>query len=1799
MSKEVILFSKEELTFKYKFYSLMDLLITNQSTSRLEAIIMLSIFYFQIISSFFDQQLKIFDGNLSFIDSILNNIKIIIRVKDLFRNSYINFEIFLIFIFIIILICLVHFLIICLTKTRKSIYSFNTILINLYLKLFLYIFYNVIFDLCFSNFCFGSGNNNPNFMNVSCLINEHILPFVISILLLIISFILYTYINIYYSDCFYLNNSYYAKMSTNYDFYIGLNSVIHSFLLNQSNFLSKEIFIIYNVITSIILLIFYINHFLYYDEITNILVGIYHMIYAWTSLFSLIFNFIHFREKGIIYIISSILFIYLYISLQKKIEENIFIDLPFYEIKNPFYLLFYFHALIYKISKIDEDPTSRSFLTGILEMHKVECPNPMCVSKTKSNLYLPINKKWSNREKSFIDDEVFLKNLLIVIMNYFLHMNISTPDMYLNLSLYYLTIIGNYCQAIYYFHKVSDLKLSAKEEFSCIRLNIIISNSLIETLRSPNEQCVSLENLDVSMYYKYDDLSQNFVDEISNDVNLSLEFWKTFRAALKDNTKKVDFNKIFQLTDKIRITKRNVEVMWNELLNIYGGVNSYFNLFSEYIEQINDDDLKKRDLESLKRKNDNYNDHIGQNYYSILFNKETAILIVNGDKGSEGVIELSNKEIENIFKYRPMDIKGMNLTSLMPKLYGKNHSKFIEKYFKVGEKRIVDRNDYKTYGKDKSNSIIKLRLAVKLFPILNEDIYFVGLILKENIDDLVILDENFNINGMSSKLMKIIGIDNKFLFQENEIPFYAICKKFINFYNVFLNIKKDNETPDLDDTLEEANLENDKLKKNKVNKDENKENGINENVQINENVELEYEIKLPQFLIDFSEKTNKKVNNLGAKQSSMHSEVHEGNDNEDQDLLEEFDENDLLIEKAFDDKEESHISSKEDSFIKSRFSPNIQSKMKSSLNTPGNTPTPTPDGNSITPTPTPTPTSGGPRPSSKLRDNLEINSKDNYNKQTEEEKLYKQKIRQYKLLFNSGKFTELEDLIDLNNKDSSSNEFKFNFTFDVIKYGENQVSYIVRCIDNKNEGGRSEEESIEDLDPKAAKYKKDKSEAIKPLYELYEDEKKEIIEMQDKFLKLSIENKKFQKLLQSCKNEIVAMSKAHGQRKDEILEDENASQTSQAGFDSGLVKKNRIEEIRSNLLINISNFYTLKYLRLASVLLGMGTIAFIAYYVSIFNSINKSIKNVSEINVNLFQTTLWTTELISIFISLRTLFTEKIISPNDEFELLNYEFLNVHDDVSYYEEMKEIAYKLYDNISDTYGYLEMNIPNYLSEENLMKIYWDNIGVSYHLNLSKSDSESFPMSIGQILSSCFSYLFDSPYTLSEEGNKSYFEDPQAYEYFQYITHLIIENGYDFILPNQFEKLLTLPKILSKYNSDKKKPILITLCIYTIFMILICASFFALIHLTNKSMTGGLEKVTKIRLERIEETIKKIEQFNANLKKFRDKDSKASPEKEESNDSENQENKNQQGEGRYNASFDKRKKNEESSSIIGSNGFNTDVKRYIPLNVLNSSFVHVIVIFVMICGFLIPTYIYSDKMISNTNQLMLVENYIFGKLITASTKTVEIKCFMSECQNQTALKYNLVDMGLIQEVIKGINLFDNVRDFYNKKFLLDACAASMEVDKTDENYIECNNDTLIISANNTDNLIKLIDNLVENIYKEYDLDKNSSDYFKQKLFNSSYFQRMEEIFYKYIINVGDNFAKLVVKDFNDFLKNKKTLITILVVCLGVIMFIYCVYLGIFFVRKLVHYLSVSRCVMKIIPTSVIINTQELETWIENKY
>jgi hypothetical protein len=539
--------------------------------------------------------------------------------------------------------------------------------------------------------------------------------------------------------------------------------------------------------------------------------------------------------------------------------------------------------------------------------------------------------------------------------------------------------------------------------------------------------------------------------------------------------------------------------------------------------------------------------------------------------------------------------------------------------------------------------------------------------------------------------------------------------------------------------------------------------------------------------------------------------------------------------------------------------------------TPGGTPTPTPDGT------TPTPGAGGDDLLEK--GNVKISNKMvNFNKQSEEEKNYKSKIRQYRTYFEKGKFNELEDLIDSCNKDSSASEYKFNFTFDQYKYGNKQISYIVRCIDNKNDFDKSDEDTVGEFDVKATKYKKEKADSIKPLYEILESEKKELLSLPEIFYKLSLDDKKFQRLLQQCKNDIQSMSMAHGQKKDEIMEDENSSQSSQIGFDSGLVKKNRIEEIRSNLLLNVSNFYTLKYIKLVFVFLALCSFIFCVIYIILFKNLYDTLIDVSSVNVNLFQTTLWTTELVSIFISLRTLFLKNTIKGY-EFDFSNYDNdkngSKYRDNYNYYTDMEIIARDLYTKISKAYGILEMDIPKYLTDEQLNSLYWDKTKVSYMNEIYKNfshmeDQSTFPMSIAQLLSNSLSYL-KSP-TFNSIFNNTKFHDDyyRNYFYFDYMTYIIIENGYDNILPNQLKKISEIPNIISNLNNTKRKNLYHIIFIFSGIIIILSILYIILIKLTNKSMTDGIKKVIKIKLEKIDEIIKKIKLFIDNLKKFNEND-----------------------------------------------------------------------------------------------------------------------------------------------------------------------------------------------------------------------------------------------------------------------------------------------------------------------------------------
>ena len=109
MSKEIEFYDKNSINEKTKFFRYMDSLVTHKTFSRSESILMIIIFYTQIISGFFSEQVGILKSNV-IPDKYLMLLQKIIRIRDLFENSYNVFCVILIFLFVFLIIFTILFI---------------------------------------------------------------------------------------------------------------------------------------------------------------------------------------------------------------------------------------------------------------------------------------------------------------------------------------------------------------------------------------------------------------------------------------------------------------------------------------------------------------------------------------------------------------------------------------------------------------------------------------------------------------------------------------------------------------------------------------------------------------------------------------------------------------------------------------------------------------------------------------------------------------------------------------------------------------------------------------------------------------------------------------------------------------------------------------------------------------------------------------------------------------------------------------------------------------------------------------------------------------------------------------------------------------------------------------------------------------------------------------------------------------------------------------------------------------------------------------------------------------------------------------------------------------------------------------------------------------------------------------------------------------------------------------------------------------------------------------------------------
>ena len=1802
-NQEIKLFIQDEPTLKERFLILMNLLVNNQSESRLESILFFSIFYLQTITGFFSFQTGIFNSEKYTSDNILMNAQKIFRLKEVVMNNKNDFEL-LIYIFVFIIFFVTCYFIIVLFKTdRNSLYTTKFYITNIIIKFTYYILYNIILDFFSTLLCFGE-ENNLVIKDYSCSIGDHIIIFIIASIATLYVIFIVLFLQTYYIDAFYLSDNYYAQMSTKYNILMALNSILFSVMKSLIKKITNDIFLIVNFSVGIYLFYFYYQHIIFYDTIINNICGIFHLSYIWTSLFCFIVKHLSISEKGILWFLTNLLVICIYFNIKQKFENWLFCEIPYYKIENINHLLYYLRAIITMINKGLEVQSTKTRLTGIIQLHILECPNPKCLTKTKQKLYLPAKKEWSDRTKPFINDFVFLNNLIVAIMSYFIANNFYSPEMLINFSYYYLEVLGNLCLSINFLHKVELMKMSKQDIFTLERLKIAISNKLIEKLKKENEICNNLSDLNPSYFYKYDFFKRKFYNEIMLDLDLTEQFWKIFSK--KENKSIIDFNQVFKISEKIMISKQNVEKLWEKLFNLYSGINEVFDFYCEYVEQINDDSFTKRELESIKRKNETNSDSINQNFYNLIFKNDTGIIICNGDNGKEGLIEKVNLEFEKIFKYNSNELINKDITILMPKIFASQHKEFMQNFINIGEKYIICTKEYYTFAKDKNNSIILIKLYIKIFPVLNDSIYFIGMILPEKIDDLIFIDSNFIIQGMSKKIQDKLKLKNKNFFNENEIPFYMICKNFINFYKIFMkgNKQQINDENNINECSESENNISQSLimDKEEIKVEEQQEN----NIEINENIELEYEIKIPNFMMDFQKHTKK---DLVVKNIAPETVIIEKSNLIDNTQL--INEETLLISKeerniSFNSIENSNknlisLNNSHPNLISNKSLINVNNTSnKSIVHIPNDNNNNNNNNNNNHLTPnfiTPTPNPNNYHLSEKKKNNkIKFQSSLSNNSATVDN-IFIQKLSLYKKLFSSNKFTELEEVIENDTKEENTLSYKFNFTFKKHNYKKEKICFVIRCIDNKSELNlnKNDDDSQNNETGKKILSQDNKFDTLKYCFEINSEEKNRINENIDNLDNYLYYDSEFQNTIFKYKEYIKKYSRVHGsqkQNKNNIMDDENASQSSAPGFNSDLSKLNRIFEIRENILKNNKSLNSLNYMFITALFFVFGAGIFSLFFFIIYNNVDKSLNKLDTLQTYFYIVENGLMQIISSLLSLLSLETS-IYYNTDNITYQNY--LNNPE-----EYFNSLLIKNINWTDDTTTKLIL-IQRYFSEFGNADYFWNLINITYpYINTFQGDNEAFPICITKCLVDASTLL----HNLNYNQNISSYNNDQLHELI-YLRFEAIFNSYDFIIPVLIEDNNYLLDYVVKKNNNKINQVWYLNSIYLVFVCLCFTVYLWQLMITNNYMGEGLEKIVKISQEKIDEMIEKVKTFKEKFMENIEKQNNNNTENIEDDISDSVE---EESEG--DLIKKKNTKNEEMNKISAnvnnnnnpqlkrqeSNDFNLDIKKNKKLNLQNTSYVHLTVIFIVCTLSCILLLLISRKVITTNIQIMKVQTYLFGKFASSSCLTVKLKCILLNCTvNNTLNCDSFIRSDLDNIYYSYLSHYPLLNEFYNKYYLLDACGSVFELNS--ENYINCYNDPLVNLINNTDTFIDMLKEKIENLLYEYESNiKINKNYNPFTLVSSNDYSMMEKIYYVFIIPVIDRLDDIILNSVNDELRKDKRLAIFVIIFLCSSMGIFIIYVKFSFLKKLDYFLNISKCVVKIIPSNMISMNQDLENWLE---
>ena len=452
------------------------------------------------------------------------------------------------------------------------------------------------------------------------------------------------------------------------------------------------------------------------------------------------------------------------------------------------------------INLIDNKDIKRNafiLLKGYIEIYEETCPIPEC----------PL-KKYMNCVKYGNNGYPFLLQHAELLFSFCLSKFPNQLEVKFAYALFLIQKMNKKKQAGELLKGIDELNPSIEEQFIIYRCNRIIEDDYFELNIDDNNSIDFINELE------YKNLKNQYLSLITNASNLYMEFWSQLFASHSSGSE--DLTKLNECGTQINIVVEEINEVFEKIQKIRNNDFEIVKIYYDFLNDILNDKEKaliyKKLFEEIGETPEIQHEIelIDINPLSLSSNDKFQYIIVSANNDNFGLIKNLSLSISTIFGYEYEELIGKTLDLIMPDIYQKEHRKILKNSlneYKKQEMENFNKNKKKikeiiTFGRNKSKYLIELHLKVSIIQTENNELYFVGSILKDlaffhtnhNLEDnkysYILTNKNLQIQNFTANAVFDLGLSSSII--SNNIEITIFIKQF---YEEFLQfaIKYNNQ----------------------------------------------------------------------------------------------------------------------------------------------------------------------------------------------------------------------------------------------------------------------------------------------------------------------------------------------------------------------------------------------------------------------------------------------------------------------------------------------------------------------------------------------------------------------------------------------------------------------------------------------------------------------------------------------------------------------------------------------------------------------------------------------------------------------------------------------------------------------------------------------------------------------------------------------------------------------------------------------------------------------------------------------